>query len=99
MGALWVMHFSWHALIAFMLESFNLLADMIAEFPNLASHSYFIFVPGANDPWAGNTLPRPHIPDYFTGRVRQKVKRAIFTSNPTRWVSVDGIGDLPGDNV
>ncbi|CAO3675892.1 unnamed protein product [Umbelopsis vinacea] len=65
-------------------ESFNLLADMIAEFPNLASHSYFIFVPGANDPWAGNTLPRPHIPDYFTGRVRQKVKRAIFTSNPTR---------------
>ncbi|CAO3683724.1 unnamed protein product [Umbelopsis ramanniana] len=65
-------------------ESFNLLADTIAEFPNLASHSYFIFVPGANDPWAGNTLPRPPIPDFFTARLRQKVKRAIFTSNPAR---------------
>ncbi|KAG9322544.1 hypothetical protein KVV02_003056 [Mortierella alpina] len=65
-------------------EGFNALADLIAEFPTMATFSYFIFVPGPNDPWGGSVLPRPKIPDFYTAKVRSLVKRSIFTSNPCR---------------
>ncbi|RUS31919.1 Pole2 protein [Jimgerdemannia flammicorona] len=65
-------------------DSFNALADLILEFPTLATYSYFVFVPGSHDPWSGNTLPRPPIPDFFTGKLRNKVKKVCFTSNPCR---------------
>ncbi|KAL1916903.1 uncharacterized protein VTP21DRAFT_5100 [Calcarisporiella thermophila] len=65
-------------------ECFTALADLIAEFPTLATFCYFIFVPGPQDPWGGNTLPRPPIPEVFTAKLRNKVKRAVFTTNPCR---------------
>ncbi|KAF9585227.1 DNA-directed DNA polymerase epsilon, subunit B [Lunasporangiospora selenospora] len=65
-------------------EGFNALAELIAEFPTLATFSYFVFVPGPNDPWVGRVLPRPKIPDFYTGKLRSVVKRSIFTSNPCR---------------
>ncbi|KAI7871797.1 DNA polymerase alpha/epsilon subunit B-domain-containing protein [Spinellus fusiger] len=65
-------------------DNFSALGDMISSFPSLATHSYFVFVPGAQDPWGRNTLPQPPIPDIFTSRLRQKVRRVIFTSNPCR---------------
>ncbi|KAI8355910.1 epsilon DNA polymerase [Mortierella sp. GBAus27b] len=65
-------------------EGFNQLAELIAEFPTMANFCHFIFVPGPNDPWGGNILPRPKIPDYYTAKVRSLVKRSIFTSNPCR---------------
>ncbi|KAG0003939.1 DNA-directed DNA polymerase epsilon, subunit B [Modicella reniformis] len=65
-------------------ESFNQLAELIAEFPTIANFCYFIFVPGPNDPWGGNILPRPKIPDFYTAKMRSLVKRSMFTSNPCR---------------
>ncbi|KAG0263305.1 DNA polymerase epsilon subunit 2 [Actinomortierella ambigua] len=65
-------------------QSFTQLGELIAEFPVLANFSYFVFVPGPNDPWGGTTLPRPKIPDLFTHKLSSLVKRAIFTTNPCR---------------
>ncbi|KAF9422305.1 DNA-directed DNA polymerase epsilon, subunit B [Podila epigama] len=65
-------------------DGFTALAELIAEFPTMATFSYFIFVPGPNDPWGASILPRPKIPDFYTSKVRQLVKRSIFASNPCR---------------
>ena len=42
----------------FILESFQVLADMINQFPSLLDSSRFIFIPGPQDPGPGNILPR-----------------------------------------
>ncbi|KAG0270747.1 DNA-directed DNA polymerase epsilon, subunit B [Linnemannia exigua] len=65
-------------------DGFNTLAELIAEFPTMATFSYFIFVPGPNDPWGASILPRPKIPDFYTAKIRSLVKRSIFASNPCR---------------
>lgn len=65
-------------------DGFNTLAELIAEFPTMATFSYFIFVPGPNDPWGASILPRPKIPDFYTAKIRSLVKRSIFSSNPCR---------------
>ncbi|KAF9156543.1 DNA-directed DNA polymerase epsilon, subunit B [Linnemannia schmuckeri] len=65
-------------------DGFNALAELIAEFPTMATFSYFIFVPGPNDPWGASILPRPKIPDFYTAKIRSLVKRSIFASNPCR---------------
>ncbi|KAF8979446.1 DNA-directed DNA polymerase epsilon, subunit B [Entomortierella lignicola] len=65
-------------------DGFNTLAELIAEFPEMASSSYFVFVPGPNDPWGSSMIPRPKIPDFYTAKIRSLVKRSIFTSNPCR---------------
>lgn len=63
-------------------DSFDALADLIAEFT--LPQSSFIFVPGPQDPGAGNILPRPAIPDFFTEKMRRRVPQAQFVSNPAR---------------
>jgi len=60
------------------------LANLICKFPTIANEGRFVFVPGPNDPGLGNVLPRPPIPNYFTGALRSKLKHAIFASNPCR---------------
>ncbi|KAJ3006469.1 DNA polymerase epsilon subunit 2 [Thoreauomyces humboldtii] len=65
-------------------DCWNTLADLLADFKEIAQSSHFIFVPGPNDPWNANILPRPHVPDHFTARVRQRVPNAKFVSNPCR---------------
>lgn len=63
---------------------FKALGAAILEYPLLASHCQFIFVPGPNDPWSSTTLPRPEIPATFTQYIRDKIPKATFTSNPAR---------------
>jgi DNA polymerase epsilon subunit 2 len=63
---------------------FKALGAAILDYPLLATHCQFIFVPGPNDPWASTTLPRPAIPDTFTTYIRDKLPKATFTSNPAR---------------
>ena len=53
----------------------------------LAATSYFVFVPGPHDP-CGNTFPRNSIPDFFISGVKNKVKRAIFATNPCRSLQI-----------
>lgn len=66
------------------LEAFINLADIICEFPAICQTSHFVFVPGPNDPWGDVLSPRPAIPKSFTERIRNKVKRSFFTTNPCR---------------
>ncbi|KAJ3405868.1 hypothetical protein CcCBS67573_g06713 [Chytriomyces confervae] len=65
-------------------DLFKSLADLIHEFPAIYKTSRFIFVPGPGDPWAGNMIPRPPIPDVFLQRIRAKIPGAVVTSNPAR---------------
>lgn len=65
-------------------ECFEKLATLIGEFQNMANESYFVFVPGPDDPGLQYILPRPPIPDIFLSDFRKKVPKAIFTSNPCR---------------
>lgn len=67
-----------------MTAGFKALADLIASFPTLSSHSHFIFVPGPTDPWTSTTLPRPPIPSHFVQSIINKVPKATFTTNPAR---------------
>ncbi len=65
-------------------ECFNRLADMIARHRDLARSCQFIFLPGPTDPWASLTFPCPPLPDFFVGRVRERLPGAQFVSNPCR---------------
>ena len=69
---------------SFKIESFDQLATLIGEFPQLSQESHFVFVPGMNDPWAGTILPRPPIPSTFTSKLSAKIKNVHFASNPCR---------------
>jgi DNA polymerase epsilon subunit 2 len=64
-------------------ENFNHLADLISDYAQLAE-TQFIFVPGPNDPWQGDLIPRPRIPEMFTLKMRAKVSNCVFATNPCR---------------
>lgn len=63
---------------------FDALADLIAEFPALRDEADFIFVPGPHDPSPGLALPRPRLPDIFTGGFEARGIRATFSSSVVR---------------
>jgi hypothetical protein len=65
-------------------ENFTSLANLIASFPQLSRTSHFLFVPGPLDPWGSTTMPRPHIPDSFVAKVKARLPKAHFVSNPCR---------------
>jgi DNA polymerase epsilon subunit 2 len=68
------------------LEYFDALADLLSspEYRPIIDKSQFVFVPGPLDPWGSSTLPRPGIPDTFTAKIRARLPRVHFTSNPCR---------------
>ena len=41
-------------------------------------------MPGPNDPWASEILPRPPIPKGYHQKLSRLLPRAIFTTNPCR---------------
>ncbi|KAI9206982.1 DNA polymerase alpha/epsilon subunit B-domain-containing protein [Polychytrium aggregatum] len=65
-------------------ENWNTFCDLVCEFPEVARSCHFVFVPGPHDPWSPDVLPRPKIPDTFTERVRARIPKAVFMSNPCR---------------
>lgn len=67
-------------------ERFRALGEMIAEYPDIAESSRFVFVPGPADPGSANIFPRPPIPDCVVGaeEFRKRVPNASFVSNPCR---------------
>ncbi|KEP55739.1 DNA polymerase epsilon subunit B [Rhizoctonia solani 123E] len=67
-------------------EYFDALADLltVVEYRSIIEKSHFVFVPGPLDPWGSSTLPRPGIPDTFTAKIRARLPRVHFTSNPCR---------------
>lgn len=65
-------------------ENFDALGELIASFPRIATHSHFVLVPGPLDPWGSATLPRPPIPNSLCGRLKSKIPKVHFASNPAR---------------
>ncbi|KIM29152.1 hypothetical protein M408DRAFT_328860 [Serendipita vermifera MAFF 305830] len=66
-------------------DGFTALGDLITEFPLIRSNSHFLFVPGPNDPWSSDVLPRRPLPSVFTSRLLSKLpKTAVFGTNPCR---------------
>ena len=67
-------------------ERFRALGEMIAEYPDIAESSRFVFVPGPTDPGSANIFPRPPLPDCVVGaeEFRRRVPNASFVSNPCR---------------
>ena len=67
-------------------ERFRALGEMIAEYPEVAESSRFVFVPGPADPGSANIFPRPPLPDCVVGgeEFRRRVPHAAFVSNPCR---------------
>ncbi|KAJ3026377.1 UNVERIFIED_CONTAM: DNA polymerase epsilon subunit 2 [Siphonaria sp. JEL0065] len=65
-------------------DAFKTFADLIHEFPDLNRTCQFVFVPGPSDPWGGNMIPRPPIPEVFLARMRGRIPNAVFASNPAR---------------
>jgi DNA polymerase epsilon subunit 2 len=44
-----------------------------------------LFVPGPNDPWSSEVLPRRPIPSSFTSKLQNRLgKNVIFATNPCR---------------
>ncbi|XP_075221460.1 DNA polymerase epsilon subunit 2 [Lycorma delicatula] len=60
------------------------LSEIIAQFPSLLTDTKFIFIPGANDSFLSNILPRPSLPKTVIERFLRKVPNAEFTTNPCR---------------
>lgn len=65
-------------------DNFTTLGDLIVSFPRINHYSHFLFVPGPNDPWSSDLLPRRPIPSTFTQRLSNKIAHAVFGSNPCR---------------
>lgn len=72
-------------------ESFDFFAQLLGEFPKIASFCKFVFVPGDNDPWAATfssgatpVWPLKPIPGVFTSRVKRASPRAKWASNPCK---------------
>ena len=63
-----------------MISYYEELANLICKYPAIATDGRFIFVPGPNDPGMSAMMPRPPIPNYFTGALRNKVPHAVFTT-------------------
>lgn len=65
-------------------ESFVALGDLILGFPDLASRSQFLFIPGPQDPGQANIMPRPPLPATIVSGVGERIRGAQFCSNPAR---------------
>lgn len=64
--------------------AFDGLGNLIAEFPSIARYSHFVFVPGYSDFCLNGRSPQRHIPNIYTSRLKSKIPKAVFTSNPCR---------------
>ena len=65
-------------------ETFVALGDLILGFPDLASKSQFLFLPGPQDPSQANIMPRPPLPNTIVSGVSERIRGAHFCSNPAR---------------
>jgi DNA polymerase epsilon subunit 2 len=66
------------------LDNFDALADLIASYSLLTHHTHFVFVPGPQDITANATFPRRPLLSSFVGRLRAKVPKVHFATNPCR---------------
>jgi len=65
-------------------ENFDALADLIAAYPLITRSAHFVFVPGPLDITINSALPRRPLLSTLTGRLKSKVPKAHFATNPCR---------------
>lgn len=65
-------------------ENFDALADLIAAYPLITRSTHFVFIPGPLDITVNSTLPRRPLLSTLTGRLKSKVPKAHFATNPCR---------------
>jgi DNA polymerase epsilon subunit 2 len=60
------------------------LADLIASYPSITRSTHFVFVPGPLDITMNSTLPRRPLLSSFVGRLKAKIPKVHFATNPCR---------------
>ncbi|KAJ6539447.1 epsilon DNA polymerase [Mycena capillaripes] len=65
-------------------ENFDALADLIASYPMITRSTHFVFVPGPLDITMNSTLPRRPLLSSFVGRLKAKIPKVHFATNPCR---------------
>ena len=65
-------------------ENFEQLGDLIASYPAIARTTHFVFVPGPLDVTGNGVLPRRPILPNFVAKLKVKVPKSHFMSNPCR---------------
>lgn len=65
-------------------ENFDALADLISSYPAIARYTHFVFVPGPLDITANAVLPRRPLLSTFVSRLKSRVPKVHFATNPCR---------------
>lgn len=65
-------------------ENFETLADLIASYPMITRNTHFVFVPGPLDYTMNAILPRRPLLSSFVARLKSKLPKVHFASNPCR---------------
>jgi DNA polymerase epsilon subunit 2 len=67
-------------------ENFERLAELIASFPLIVRNTHFVFVPGPLDftTNASSVLPRRPLLASFVGKLKNRITKSHFMSNPCR---------------
>ncbi|KAF8592440.1 epsilon DNA polymerase [Ramaria rubella] len=65
-------------------DDFDALADLIASYPLITRTCHFVFVPGPQDLCSSAVLPRRPLLPCFTARLKAKIPKVCFASNPCR---------------
>lgn len=65
-------------------ENFDALADLITAYPLITRSTHFVFIPGPLDITVNSTLPRKPLLSTLTGRLKIRVPKAHFGTNPCR---------------
>ncbi|KAH8830491.1 DNA polymerase alpha/epsilon subunit B-domain-containing protein [Flagelloscypha sp. PMI_526] len=65
-------------------ENFDALADLISRYPQITRQTHFVFIPGPLDVTVNSILPRKPILSSFISRLRAKVPKVHFATNPCR---------------
>ncbi|KAF8165254.1 epsilon DNA polymerase [Crassisporium funariophilum] len=65
-------------------DNFEALADLIAAYPLITRSTHFVFIPGPLDITVNSTLPRRPLLSTLVGRLKAKVPKIHFGTNPCR---------------
>jgi len=66
------------------IDGFDALADLIAQYPPITQTTHFVLVPGPHDLTLNSILPRRPIMSSFTSKLKNKIPKIHFASNPCR---------------
>lgn len=66
------------------LDGFDSLADVISSYPAITRKTHFVLVPGPRDLTINSILPRKPLLTPFTSRLKSRVPKVHFATNPCR---------------